>query len=106
MLLSEEKKNQTDKHRQLLKIMSRKEAPFFNLALSKSPLGKYFAFGTVPHKESGLSINLHACIARRAKLKQWMSLNPIPPLHFGAHNFHQRILFWLSPPPPPPPPKQ
>lgn len=76
-----------------------REAPIFNLALSESPSGKYSAFRTVPHKEYGLSINLHAYFARRAKLKQWMSLNSIPPLHFSTHNFHhaiQCILFWLS----------
>ena len=71
------------------------QEPFFNLALRKSPSGKYFALRIVENKESGLSISLHTCLARRAKLNQWISLKLIPPLLFGTHNFHQAIQYIL-----------
>lgn len=38
-----------------------------------------------------LCINCHAFFASNAKLKAWMSLNPIPPFAFGEHNIFQFI---------------
>ena len=51
------------------------------------PVGKNLALNTLKNRESLLCINLQYCLARRAMLNFWSSLNPNPPLPFGWHNF-------------------
>ncbi|PNT77257.1 hypothetical protein BRADI_1g60104v3 [Brachypodium distachyon] len=56
-----------------------KEAPFFKLALRRFPSGKYFGLRMEAQNESAESTSLHTCFERRARLKQWISRNTIPP---------------------------
>ena len=48
---------------------------------------KYFALSTLWIRELGLCCILHPYLARRARLKAFKSLNPIPPFAFGFHKF-------------------
>jgi hypothetical protein len=75
-----------------------KEAPGFAPALRILPSGKYLAFKTLAQSEFGSAINLHTCFANIAKLKEWRSLNPIPPSIFGKQSFHQeyQCIFYLD----------
>ena len=75
-----------------------KEDPFLCFGFNKSPSAKYLALNILAHKESGFSRRRQACLASNARLKQWISRNPIPPLPLGLVNLSHasQCVFLLS----------
>ena len=55
---------------------------------NKFPRAKYLAQSNRAHKLSGVSSSRHACLASNARLKQWISINPMPPMFLCIHIFH------------------
>lgn len=53
---------------------------------------QYFPFKTHASKQSGLVMIRHACFARRAVLKAWMSRMPRPPSTFGLVSLLQATM--------------
>ena len=62
---------------------------FFKETCKRLPCGKYLAFRAQVQSDLGVVISLHHCLVSIARLKEHMSLNPIPPSLFGYQNFHQ-----------------
>lgn len=60
-------------------------------AWRKFEWGKYFPYNTLTQRNSGVVNKRQPCLLSIAKLKQWKSLNPIPPLIFGSTSFSHDI---------------
>jgi hypothetical protein len=72
-------------------LLHTKEGLLPNVASNKPTLGKYFSFIIRATREFGFEKSLHPFFASKAKLNTSRSLNPMPPLLFGASNLSQLI---------------
>lgn len=66
-----------------------KEGLFPSEAFTKSLFGKYLALRTLYTNEFWPICSPHPCFAKRAKLKSFKILKPLPPHDFGLHIFSQ-----------------